>query len=302
MRSGRHWDSEGKADRLYGRRWRKARAAFLMERPFCAMCEATGKLQAATVVDHVKPHRGDEALFWDRTNWQPLCERHHNRDKARLEIRGYSDRLGDDGWPIDPAHPANGGSMPVSGRSQPDDIRPINVPVFLVVGPPASGKTTWCKEQMQDGDRLIDFDEIDADINGVARRRGRLVVPILRERNRRLLDAAGMKSGRIFLPMTGARHALREWWRRKLGNVTVVLVNTDEATCIERIRSSDDRSHRAAEQEQAVKEWFSAAEREGVDIVVTWGASQSRRTPDRTPTPPINKYLVSNDLDGPGFA
>lgn len=30
------------------------------------------------VVDHIKPHRGDQKLFWDRRNWQPLCEHHHN--------------------------------------------------------------------------------------------------------------------------------------------------------------------------------------------------------------------------------
>ena len=32
----------------------------------------------ATVVDHIVPHRGDQKLFWDRGNWQPLCEHHHN--------------------------------------------------------------------------------------------------------------------------------------------------------------------------------------------------------------------------------
>lgn len=32
----------------------------------------------ATVVDHIVPHRGDQKLFWDRSNWQPLCEHHHN--------------------------------------------------------------------------------------------------------------------------------------------------------------------------------------------------------------------------------
>jgi 5-methylcytosine-specific restriction protein A len=28
----------------------------------------------ATQTDHVRPHRGDRALFWDREgNWQSLC-------------------------------------------------------------------------------------------------------------------------------------------------------------------------------------------------------------------------------------
>ena len=31
-----------------------------------------------TDVDHIKPHRGDLKLFWDRSNWQALCHRHHS--------------------------------------------------------------------------------------------------------------------------------------------------------------------------------------------------------------------------------
>ncbi|MDE4173662.1 HNH endonuclease [Phaeobacter sp. PT47_59] len=42
----------------------------------------------ATVVDHIKAHRGDERLFWGRTNWQPLCASCHNRHKQRQEVYG----------------------------------------------------------------------------------------------------------------------------------------------------------------------------------------------------------------------
>lgn len=28
----------------------------------------------ARVVDHITPHRGDVALFWDESNWQALCD------------------------------------------------------------------------------------------------------------------------------------------------------------------------------------------------------------------------------------
>ncbi|WP_274631209.1 HNH endonuclease [Arvimicrobium flavum] len=37
------------------------------------------------VVDHIFPHRGDEALFWDRSNWQPLCHDDHDIVKQREE-------------------------------------------------------------------------------------------------------------------------------------------------------------------------------------------------------------------------
>ena len=46
--------------------------------PFCVKCYEEGHITMATVVDHIKPHRGDQKLFWDRSNWQPLCEHHHN--------------------------------------------------------------------------------------------------------------------------------------------------------------------------------------------------------------------------------
>jgi 5-methylcytosine-specific restriction endonuclease McrA len=64
-------------DRGYGPEWRKARAEYLRHNKHCVKC---GVL--ATVVDHIRPHRGDQRLFWDRNNWQALCTRCHNRKTA----------------------------------------------------------------------------------------------------------------------------------------------------------------------------------------------------------------------------
>jgi 5-methylcytosine-specific restriction protein A len=36
-------------------------------------------LTEATIIDHIIPHRGDKRLFWDRTNWQPICQACHDR-------------------------------------------------------------------------------------------------------------------------------------------------------------------------------------------------------------------------------
>ena len=70
--------------RGYTAAWEAARLEFLAYHPACACCRAP-----ATVVDHVKPHRGDMRLFWDRENWQPLCAPCHNRIKQRLERAGH---------------------------------------------------------------------------------------------------------------------------------------------------------------------------------------------------------------------
>jgi len=71
------------AQRGYDSRWRKARIGFLRKHPLCVHCEREGVVGAATVVDHIKPHRGDKAVFWDRSNWQPLCKSHHDAKTAR---------------------------------------------------------------------------------------------------------------------------------------------------------------------------------------------------------------------------
>jgi 5-methylcytosine-specific restriction protein A len=42
-----------------------------------------GVVRAANVVDHIVPHKGDQALFWDKNNWQSLCKPHHDAKTAR---------------------------------------------------------------------------------------------------------------------------------------------------------------------------------------------------------------------------
>jgi len=66
------------ASRGYNSRWRVARSRYLKAHPLCVRCKEESKLTKATVVDHVKPHRGDPILFWDEDNWQPLCKHHHD--------------------------------------------------------------------------------------------------------------------------------------------------------------------------------------------------------------------------------
>lgn len=81
----RAYDAErgSAASRGYGPRWRKARKAYLAAHPLCAAHGARGETAAATVVDHMVPHRGDKKLFWNSANWQPLCKPCHDAKTAR---------------------------------------------------------------------------------------------------------------------------------------------------------------------------------------------------------------------------
>lgn len=110
---------------LYNRSaWRRVlRPAHLVKEPLCRACMRRGIINDGSltssgarqekpkrrrlVVDHVVPHRGDEALFFDPENLQTLCLDDHDQNKQRFERNGYSEERGEDGWPVDPMHPAN---------------------------------------------------------------------------------------------------------------------------------------------------------------------------------------------------
>lgn len=68
------------------------------------MCLETGRVVPAAVADHIEPHHGDEKKFWFG-KLQSLCREHHDRAKRSEEMRGYSTRIGLDGYPVDKKHP-----------------------------------------------------------------------------------------------------------------------------------------------------------------------------------------------------
>lgn len=87
------------------KQWHKLRAIQLRDNPLCDMCQEQGRVVAATVVDHIKPHKGDKALFFDGNNLQSLCKTHHDSAKQKAERNGVAD-IGCDasGQPIDAGH------------------------------------------------------------------------------------------------------------------------------------------------------------------------------------------------------
>lgn len=55
----------------------------LLKEPFCRECTKLGHRRRATVVDHIKPHRGVWTCFIDPDNLQSLCKNHHDQKTAR---------------------------------------------------------------------------------------------------------------------------------------------------------------------------------------------------------------------------
>lgn len=80
-------------DWLNTSRWQKLRLRILERDGY--VCRQTGvaligayPAPNSPVVDHIVPHRGDEALFWDEGNLQSVSKAWHDREKQSREKRG----------------------------------------------------------------------------------------------------------------------------------------------------------------------------------------------------------------------
>ena len=91
--------------RGYTVRWEKAARRFLLKHPVCTRFgKDKGCTTVAQHVDHVTPHSGDLRLFWDRHNWQGLCQPCHNRKTAKERIGGQPMLYDEHGMPMSPDH------------------------------------------------------------------------------------------------------------------------------------------------------------------------------------------------------
>lgn len=76
--------------------WQRLRASQLASEPLCRKCKAQGLTTAATVADHVEPHRGDPEKFWNG-ELQSLCDHCHNSLKQKEERSNRPLETDDDG-------------------------------------------------------------------------------------------------------------------------------------------------------------------------------------------------------------
>jgi 5-methylcytosine-specific restriction endonuclease McrA len=86
------------------KRWKDLRKCQLAKYPLCEMCKQQGKVEPATIADHIKPHKGDKSLFFSSVNLQSLCKSHHDGAKQRQEKSGTIPGCDDIGIPLDPEH------------------------------------------------------------------------------------------------------------------------------------------------------------------------------------------------------
>ena len=88
---------------LYGYAWQKRRAQQLRDEPLCRMhMQMRGEVVAATVADHITPHRNDPILFSGPL--QSLCKTCHDSLKKQIEASGRFRGCDANGRPLDSSH------------------------------------------------------------------------------------------------------------------------------------------------------------------------------------------------------
>lgn len=233
VKARRHGAVERKSarERGYTTRWDKARKVWLDHHPLCAVCEREGRVTAAGEVDHIIPHEGDQALFWDQTNWQSICRNHHIEKSAEESRSRKSSML--PSW------------MP----------RPTK-PLILVCGPPGAGKTTYVRTHAKPVDLVLDLDDMAVAMGlPLEGRTDSQIGALVRERNRRLAAFCEGRTShpRCWLIATAGKPDHREFWRGK--GAKVVELHPGVHVCKERILQDATRPLSVRSRIAAVEAW-----------------------------------------------
>jgi hypothetical protein len=244
------WDHElSRHERGYGYEWTKRRAHVLQRDNYlCQPCLQVGRVTEAREVDHVIPKALDGTDDYD--NLQSICTPCH-KDKTKAEGAGRRRNMtGHDGWPVED-------TVKRWGYSIPDGVKPSAIPVVLVCGPPASGKTTHAHAHAGPSDTIIDMDAYKVTAGGrLWDTRSSIWRKAFTMRDRAIRSLAHANQGTCYLIVTASTKLERDAWCEALGDVTIELISTPEAECIRRIKADPERQDAANSQIEAVKHWW----------------------------------------------
>jgi hypothetical protein len=216
----------------------------------CSRCAPLWRLTADHVVEL---QDGGSAL--DPENGQALCDEHHGLKTHRARQ----------------ARAIAAGSQ--QGALRPEWLLPAVVPLTLVCGPPASGKTSYVAERAGQRDLVLDLDKIASVLAGSSMHGWgpEWLGPALRRRNELLGDLARKppKWPAAWLILTEPKSADRDWWARKLRPKAIVVLETSDAECWRRIAADPERTAVRGDQSAAVAKWWAEYQRRDGEHQIT---------------------------------
>lgn len=207
-------------ERGYGYEWSKRRKVVLQRDGYlCQRCKRAGRITAANIVDHIIPKA--EGGTDDYDNLQVICNKCHQLKTAEEAARGGQ-----------------------TATMEPEWLPRPTVPVVVVCGPPASGKTLYVREQAGPNDLVLDLDAIASQLFGVGPYQADKAQykAAIRYRNKMLAALGDKDCGypKAWLIVTAGAPAKRAFWQKKYG--TPVIMRTPKEECMQRVRGDDRRS------------------------------------------------------------
>lgn len=222
------------------KRWKDLRVQLLARSPICADCNSL-----ASEVDHILPHRGDLARFYDTNNLQTLCKPCHSRKTA----------LEDGRW----------GKV----AERPKRLKRSAVPVTYVVGCPGSGRLEIAERLAGERGLVIAKQKnmkALADLSAEEAERGAGLIRLAQIKKLAYANVKDISHAVLVLDEAGA--AARRWWFENLAYGQVYVSPRGPHECVQVLVQSG----RASEDEatKMVARFFSRFSQANGDKIATF--------------------------------
>jgi hypothetical protein len=164
------------------------------------------------------------------------------------------------------------GNVEPRGAWLPEGLRKFQGGLCIVCGPPAAGKSTYCREQAAETDHVVDLDEITSELSGcpVHKTKSLWLQRGLAVRDQRLRDLARQPEAMTWFIVGAPRAREREWWYGRLRPTSVVVLETPATECIRRCEADSARSSNGRNYRHLINRWWSLYTRRAGDVVYTF--------------------------------
>ncbi len=149
--------------------------------------------------------------------------------------------------------------------------KPLSMPVILVIGAPASGKSTFVENNKKEGDIVLDLDVIKSEISGKSLHSSHDKYDfekalLVRNRNLESLQFAENKGQTLWFVVGAPDRYDRQKWKDLLKPSKVFIMQCLKKDCLSRIEQRKSETERV--QMKAVERWFLSYEPMENEIVI----------------------------------